>query len=387
MSTRVNLETNHGLAPDTEMGQIENTKPKKPDFILCIPVVILLGLGMIMVYSASTVQSMEYYGDGSFIFVKQLLGLLIGFIGLLVTMFLPHHHYRRKSLMYCALLVVFALLVGVIFQSKANGAHRWYYFGGFGFQPSDLAKVVLIMFVAAYATTFKPERGVWLRRLKYIVPVIVIFCGLFLLQPDFGTTIVTLAILGIMLFLAGMPMRFLVLGGLLLLPIMAGLVVSKSYRMERLKSYLFSEHYQNKQARLAVGSGGVTGVGLGRGKQKLYFLPEPHTDFIFATLCEEFGLVGATALLLAYLFFLLRGIFILKRVPSSYSRILGSSVLLLLIVQALVNVSVALGLFPNKGLTLPFISAGGTALIISLVMAGILLNISRYQIMENRVAE
>ena len=143
-----------GTQADTGLGHIQNSKPKKPDFILCIPVVILLGLGMIMVYSASTVQSQEYYGDSSFIFIKQLLGLVVGFAGLLITMFLPHHFYRRKSVMFMALVVVFALLVGVIFQSEANGAHRWYYLAGFGFQPSDLAKIVLIMFVAAYATAF-----------------------------------------------------------------------------------------------------------------------------------------------------------------------------------------------------------------------------------------
>jgi len=363
----------------------ENLKPRRPDFILLIPVVILVGLGLVMVHSASAAQSRELYDDAGFIFFKQATALCVGLVGLLITLFIPHHFYRRKSVMYLAILFVGVLLIGVVFQFEANGARRWYNMARFGFQPSDLAKIVLVMFIAAYSTAFKDGPGTWMRRLMYIVPTLSVFCVLILLQPDFGTTMVILFIAGIMLFLAGMPTRFLVLGGVVLLPVIAGLVLTKDYRMKRLKDYLLNEHYQNRMSRYAIGSGGLTGVGMGNGSQKQYYLPEPHTDFIFATLCEEFGFIGAIALLSCYLFFMLRGIYVLKRVDDSYSRLLGAGLLLLLNVQAFINISIALGLFPNKGLTLPFISAGGTSLAISLVMFGVLLNISRWQVVDNQV--
>ena len=363
-------------------------KPGRPDFILFMPVVILIGLGLVMVHSASSMQSRELYGDASFIFVKQLAALAAGLVGMTVMLFLPHQLFRRKSIMYLAVIAVGALLVGVIFQSEANGARRWYNIAGFGFQPSDLAEIVVVMFIAAYATGLEPGRGVWLRRMCHIAPVLIVFSALILMQPDFGTTMILLFIAGVMLFLAGLPMRFLILGGILVTPIVVGLVMTKDYRMARIKAYFTEEpHYQNKQSMLAIGSGGLTGVGMGNSEQKLYYLPEAHTDFIFATLCEEFGLVGALALLSCYMFFLLRGVVVLVRVENTYSRILGAGMLLLLCLQAFINVSIALGLFPNKGLTLPFISAGGTSLAMSLVVFGLLLNISRYQVTENRMVE
>ena len=362
-------------------------KPGRPDFILLIPVVILVGLGLVMVHSASSMQSRELYGDADFIFVKQLAALAAGVIGMLMMVLLPHHFFRRKSIMYLAVIAVAVLLIGVTFQFEANGARRWYNLAGFGFQPSDLAKIVMIMFIAAYATAFGTERGAWLRRLGHIAPVLVIFSGLILAQPDFGTTMILLFIAGVMLFLAGLPFRFLILGGILATPIIIGLVITEDYRMARIMSYLNEEHYQNQQSRLAIGTGGLTGVGMGNSEQKLYYLPEAHTDFIFATLCEEFGLVGALALLGCYMFFLIRGVIVLCRIDNDYSRVLGAGFLSLLSMQAFINISIALGLFPNKGLTLPFISAGGTSLAMSLCMFGILLNISRYQETENRVVE
>ncbi len=359
-------------------------KPRRPDFILCIPVVILLGFGMVMVYSASGVQSLEIYRDSGVIFFKQVVALALGVVALIAAVLTPHQVYRKKPLLWLAVAATLALLIGVIFQEEAKGAHRWYYIGRFGFQPSDLAKVVLIMFTAALSTAFSGERNPWTRRLSLIVPILSAFCALILLQPDFGTTMIILAIVGVMLFLAGLPYRYLLFGALFALPLMAGVMVSESYRVKRLTDFIFTEHYQTRQAKLAIGSGGLTGVGLGNGKQKLHYLPEPHTDFIFATLSEEFGFVGAATVLACYLFFLFRGMIVLSRVESAYSRVLGSGFLTLLTIQALINISVTLNLFPNKGLTLPFMSAGGTSLAVSLAMFGVVLNISRWQVADNK---
>lgn len=361
-------------------------KPRFPDFLLSIPVVILLGFGMVMVYSSSGMVSQELYDDGSRIFMKQFVALLAGLPTLLACAFIPHDFYRRRWVLFSAVGVVLLLLCGVLFQFQAKGASRWYNIMGFGFQPSVLATLVTILFVAAFATAYPRTPDVWIRRLKMIVPFLLVISGLVLAQNDFGTTMILLCISGLMLFLAGIPFRILLLGGLLMVPIMLGLVLSKPYRVARIRAYLGEQHYQVTQSLIAIGSGGVTGVGLGLGKQKLHYLPEPHTDFIFANLGEEFGLIGCLTLLACYMAFLFRGFLVLTRVEAPYSRILGSGLLLLITLQAMLNVSVALDLFPNKGLTLPFISAGGTSLIMSMAMFGILLNISRWQVVENRAA-
>lgn len=362
-------------------------KPRRPDFLLSIPVVILLGLGMVMVYSASDAPSKALYGEAHWIFVKQMIALGLGCVVLLATIVVPHHLYRKKAVLWFGILVVTALLVGVLFQTEAKGAHRWYYIGSFGFQPSDLAKVLLIVLVAAVCAAHDNHAMPWRRRLVSIVPIMVLFSALILAQPDFGTTMILLAIAGVMLFLAGMPTKILLMGGLFLLPLMAGLLATENYRLQRILDFVSpTESYQTRQARYAIGSGGLTGVGLGKSTQKLHYLPEPHTDFIFATLGEELGFMGSFTVIACFIFFLWRGAIVLKRIEDPYSRLLGAGLLVLLIMQAFINISVALNLFPNKGLTLPFMSAGGTSLIMSLGIFGVILNISRWQVMGNRVA-
>lgn len=365
------------------MNDMHLVAKRSPDWWLLVPVGFLLAFGLIMVYSASGAQSRDIYGDASVIFTKQLYALGAGMFAMLIGMFFPHNLYRHKFVLFPALIVVIGLLVAVNFQEATKGASRWFYIGSFGFQPSDVAKLVVIMYVAAFATRAR-EGITWLSRLKAIGPMLVVTCGLILMQPDFGTTMVILFIVGIMLFMAGLPMRFLVLGGMMLAPLVIGLVVSQPYRIKRIMDFVNEEHYQNRQAKLALGSGGFSGVGLGEGKQKLHYLPEPHTDFIFATLGEEFGFLGTSFVVLIFMLFFFRGVQVLNQIPAGYSRILGSGLLMLLTVQAFMNISIALGLFPNKGITLPFMSAGGTSLMLSLAMVGILLDVSRARIVENR---
>ena len=360
-------------------------KTHGPDLFLCLPVVALICFGMVMVYSASSAKSLILYGDSGMIFFKQMVALGLG-LGLFVgLMLVPHNMYRNPLILYAAVLLVTLLLVGVKFQPTANGANRWYYLGSFGFQPSDLAKIVMIMFTAAYSAGSLSHKRPWLKRLVPISLVLFMFCSLILWQPDFGTTVIIIFIVGLMLFVAGLPLRFLILSALFLLPVIIGLVFTQGYRMQRIMDFsATTEHYQTRQSKLAIGSGGLTGVGIGQGKQKLHYLPEAHTDFIYATLGEEAGLMGTMTVLLCYLAFLLRGAQVLGKVESSYSRVLGTGILMMITTQALMNISIALGLFPNKGLPLPFLSAGGTSLILSLALCGILLNISRFQVADNR---
>lgn len=362
-------------------------KPRRPDFVLCIPIVALLCLGLVMVRSASGIRALELYHDADAIFVKQLIALAIGLILLVVLAHIPHRLWRHPLPLYSAIGVVTLLLVAVLQQPEANGAHRWFFLGSFGFQPSDLAKVVLIMLVAARCGRMAEPTQSWLKRLLPIGVVLVTFAALILLQPDFGTTMILIFIVGAQLFLAGLPIRYFLAFGLLLLPIAAGLIYTEPYRIQRIRDFRAKkEHPQTLQSKIALGAGGLTGVGLGEGRQKLYFLPEAHTDFIFSTLGEELGFLGTMFVVAMYLLFLGRGLIVVRRVDSLYARLLGSGMVLLISCQALFNISVSLALFPNKGLTLPFLSAGGTSLILCLGMAGILLNISRYQLVDNRVA-
>ena len=356
------------------------SKPKRPDFILSLPIVLLLGFGMIMVSTASAPQIRDL------IFNKQLVALALGLAGLIACTLISHQIFRKKPILFLGLAVVLFLLIGVLFQPAVKGAHRWYHLGSFGFQPSDLAKIVLIMFTAAVASGYRDHPRPWRARLLMLVPVYVVICGLIFVQPDYGTTFIIVSIVGVMLFVAGLPWKMVFQSGLAVFVLMIGFLFTESYRIERLRQFFDDDpHYQNKQALLAIGSGGLTGMGIGQGKQKLGYLPEPHSDFIFAHLCEETGFLGAMTLLGCFLFLLLRGVVILQRVPDPFSQLLGAGLLLLLTGQAIANLSVNLGLLPNKGLPLPFISAGGTSLLLSLTMFGILLNISRYQKPENRV--
>jgi len=363
-------------------------KARSPDFLLCIPLACLITLGLVMVRSASAAQSLALYGDAAAIFTKQAIALAAGMLALLVLTQIPFDFFRRPLVLYGAALAVLFLLVGVRFQPAVNGAHRWYTIAHFGFQPSDLAKVVLILFTAAFASKSAqaPARSVpWSQRLAPILSLLIAFCCLILWQPDFGTCVILLFLTGTMLFLAGLPLRFLLAGGALVLPILVGLVAFEGYRLARILHYQQKEeHYQIVQSKIALGAGGLSGVGLGEGRQKLHYLPEAHTDFIFATLGEELGFLGASLVLFCYLWFFVRGFLVVSRVPSSFGQLLGMGLLILLLTQAMINISVTLDLLPNKGLTLPFLSAGGTSLMICLGCCGILLNISRYQVADNK---
>ncbi|MCB1042244.1 MAG: cell division protein FtsW [Acidobacteria bacterium] len=364
---------------------MKQARVRHPDFILCVPIVCLLALGLVMVRSASGIESLELFRNPDAIFNKQMVAAAIGMTALLILMHIRCDLYRHPVILYGAVLVVLALLVGVKFQPAANGAQRWYFIGGFGFQPSDVAKIVLMMFVAAHASKPKSQWVGWKERLIPIALVLIAFTSLIMWQPDFGTTMILIFMVGVMLFLAGLPIGYFVLSGIFLLPIVAGLVMTEGYRMQRIMDFRADkDHYQTVQSKIALGSGGLTGVGLGEGKQKLHFLPEPHTDFIFSTLGEEMGFVGTTFVVAMFLLFLWRSAIVLSRVESAHAQLLGAGIVLLILTQAFLNISVSLDLFPNKGLTLPFMSAGGTSLILCLAMCGILLNISRLQVTDNR---
>jgi cell division protein FtsW len=283
----------------------------------------------------------------------------------------------------CLAVVAVALIV-VLFSPPVNHARRWFGIGGIGVQPSELAKLAAIFFIAALLE----RRMHRINEIGYALMPVGIFLGclvgLILLEPDFGTSMSLLAIAAVMVFAAGLNYTY-ILGVLLVaLPVIGVLVMGTGYRRRRVLTFLdpwqdpLGDGFQIIQSLIAVGTGGVSGRGLMNGVQKLFYLPEPHTDFIYAVIAEELGLIGATAVLLCFCVIAWRGLRTALRAPDGFGSLLALGLTTMVVAQAFFNISVVLGLLPTKGIPLPFVSAGGSSLLINLVGMGILLNVSQH---------
>lgn len=354
---------------------------KRFDVGLLVPVLVLLGTGLIMVYSASPVDD----GRAFRVFQKQAIAASIGLVLMFVASRVPYDLYRQKWVWYAMYGVTLVLLVGVLFQRPLNGAHRWFVMPHFTFQPLYLAMFVVVTFVASQGARELDQIEAWKKVLLHTslhVGIILILLGS---QPDFGNLMILACIAGLILFLANIPMRIVALGTVVVAVFAITFVYFSDYRRERVMGFLWEPSYQTTEASKAIASGGMLGAGIGMGKRRLGYLPEANSDFIFSALGEDFGFFGTILVLLLYLFFLGRGIIVLGRVPCQFARLLGTGILLLIVVPAIINMSVNLALLPNKGLPLPFISAGGSSLIFSLAYCGVLLNISRYRELDNRI--
>jgi len=356
-------------------------KPKLFDWGLLLPVLILFAIGLIMVYSSSPVHD----GQAFDVFQKQLLAGCIGLVLMGIASKISYNFYRQKMVWYLMFFTALILLVGVLFQRPLNGAHRWFVAAHFTFQPLYFAMFVVITYVSSQVSQEMHQPGSW----KRVFINLSIHAGaIFVLlasQPDFGNLMILAGITGMLLFLANIPLRLVALGSVVV-AIFAGTFISVSdYRRERMMGFLHEESYQTSEASKAIASGGLLGAGIGMGKRRLGYLPEANSDFIFSALGEDLGFFGTGTVLFLYLFFFGRGIIVLSRVPCQFARIFGMGLLFLIVVPSIVNISVNLALLPNKGLPLPFISAGGSALIFSLTFCGVLLNISRYRELDNRI--
>src|SRR5262249_6996844 len=275
-------------------------------------------------------------------------------------------------------------LVAVLFSAPVNSARRWFAVGGLGIQPSELAKLSAIFFIAALLE----RRMHRINEIKYgVVPiVIVVAClvGLVLLDPRFGHPMSLILIAAVMVFAAGLDYTYIVGSVLVLVPAIGVLVMGSAYRRRRMLTFLnpwedpLGDGFQIIQSIIAIGTGGVWGKGLMNGVQKLFYLPEPHTDFIYSVVSEELGLVGATAVLLCFGIVTWRGLRIAQRAPDAFGAYLGLGLTTMVAVQAFINISVVLGLMPTKGIPLPFVSFGGSSLLINLVGMWILLNVSQH---------
>jgi len=353
------------------------------DIVILLMVVALTCFGIVMVYSASSVMAAKKYHDGFYFLKRQGVFALIGFGLMYAAMSLDYHVWRKAAvpiLLSCLALLVLVLIPGI--GGSAGGAARWIRLPGFSLQPSEMAKIALIMYMA-YSLDKKQDRVRFFSSgfLPYMV-VLAVLLGLLLKQPDLGAAL-TLAVVSIvMLFAAGTRPTYIISMFLMVLPFLYFLVMNVDYRRRRILAFLnpwedpSNSGFQIIQSWLAFGTGGVLGQGLGEGKQKLFYLPEAHTDFILSVVGEELGFIGV--IVIAAMFFLLvwRTIRVAINAEDLFGRFLAFGIAVLLGIEAFVNIGVVTGLLPTKGLALPFISYGGSSLLISLFAVGIVLNIS-----------
>jgi cell division protein FtsW len=345
---------------------------------------VLTIFGLVMVFSASSVIAAARHGNASHYFIRQLLFGLAGYLLMLVLMNVDYHAWQNQKVLVAALLLSAAALVAVLFQPAINGAHRWIRIGSlFSLQPSEFAKLSVLVFLASYLHEHEAEMRVVGRPLLVSLAIPLLFCGAILVEPDLGQALCISLIVATVLFLAGLSWKFLLALGLAALPLLYLAIVRVPYRWERMKTFLNPLHdplgagWQISQSLTAVGSGGITGLGFGASRQKLFFLPEAHSDFIFAVVGEELGLLGTCAIALGFLVFFFRGMRVALMARDRFGYYLGIGMTLLVVLPALLNMSMVLAMMPTKGIALPFISQGGSSLLASLMASGILLNISQ----------
>lgn len=371
--------------------QIKTIHPFFSEKSILFPVILLSGIGIIMVYSASSSISMETHHTLYYYMKKQALFLCISLCVMFVTASFPYKLYRSFS--YIILFFAIGLLVAVLFPGlniKAGGAQRWLNLGGFTFQPAEFSKLALILFLG-YSLSKKQDM-IKMFSVGFVPHAFIfaLFAGLIIIQPDFGTIVVLGMITWGMMFIAGVRITHLLLPVPLLIPVIYFLVYKVEYRLDRILAFLnpwedpYNTGYQITHSLKAFGSGGIFGKGIGLGMQKMHYLPEPHTDFIFSIIGEELGLIGVITVLFLYLILLLKGIQIAKTSTSLFGAITATGITLYIAIQVIINTGVALGVLPTKGLTLPFISYGGTSLMINMAAMGILMNIGASRDYEQR---
>ena len=344
---------------------------------------LLVFVGLVMVFSASAVMARERFGSPYAFLSKQLIWAVAGLVAMVIAMGVDYRRYKHPALVFSLMGFTTLLLISVFFLDRSHNTHRWIHAGGFSFQPSELAKPVLILFLAYFLESrTKTIDDVRNTLLPAAVPVLVLL-GLIVFQPDLGTAIACAGIAACILYVAGMRMRYFAYSFAASLVPLYFLIFHVSFRRARILAFLNPYADSQKtgfhiiQSLIAVGTGGVTGTGLMEGKQKLFYLPEPHTDFIFAVTAEELGLVGAMFVVALFAIFLWRGVRASWRTEDVFGRYLAVGITCMVVLQAFINISVVLGLLPTKGIPLPLVSYGGSSLFVTLACVGVLLNITK----------
>ncbi len=350
------------------------------DKVLFFTAGFLTIFGLVMVYSASM---------SSYAFLKQLLHAGIGFVMLLFVMNVDYHFWQKPKVLYTLLAVSAVALLFVMTQAKVNGAHRWIRYGLVSFQPSEIAKLIVLVFIASYLHKHEKEINQPLRRLLPLGAVVLCIAGLIAVEPDFGQALTICMIMGILLVVAGLSWKYIISAAAMAVPALIFFIKQYPFRWERMKVFIDPLHdrlgygWQISQSLTAIGTGGFSGLGFGASKQKLAFLPEAPSDFIFAVIGEELGLIGTCIVALAFLIFFYRGIRIVLRTPDRFGFYLGLAITLMVALQGFINMSMVLSMMPTKGIALPFMSQGGSSILLNLIATGVLLNLSNH----NRLSE
>ena len=354
------------------------------DVKLLFPVLFLVGIGIVMVYSASSALALKKFGTDYYFLKKQMLFALLGIVALVLCSHLPYRLF--SSLTYPLLILALIFLAATLisgFGYSAGGATRWFRLGSFTFQPSEFARFALVIYLA-YSMNKKMDvlKDFYVGFLPHIL-VLFMFTVLIIFQPDFGSVLILGALTWVMLFVGGVRISHLIVSLVLIIPMAYFFMVSADYRSKRIMSFLnpwkysADDGYQVVHSLMAFGTGGIWGTGIGKGYQKLFYLPEPHTDFIFSVIGEELGLLGVLIILGLYILIFWRGIFIARNCKDSFGSFVAIGLTTAIGLQICVNMGVALGLLPTKGLTLPFLSYGGTSLLLNMASIGILMNIGK----------
>jgi cell division protein FtsW len=346
-------------------------------------VLLLVLFGLVSVFSASAVLAKATMGSPYAYVIKQAIWAGLGMVALFVLMRVDYRKYNNPKLIFPLMAITGMLLLAVFAWGGMNGAHRWVRLPGITLEPSELAKPMIVLFLAWYLQTrihtidnFKETI------LPAVIPPLV-FIALILKEPDLGTALVCAGVMILMLFLAGMPIKWLVVGGAAASPVLYYMLFHVAWRAKRMFVFLHPEAdprgagFHILQSLIAVGTGGIRGLGLMEGRQKLFYLPEPHTDFIFANIAEELGLIGALCVVAAFCILGYRGLRAAFLSTDPFARFLAFGLTTIILVQAFFNMSVVLALLPTKGLPLPLISSGGTSVFVTLASMGVLLNVTR----------
>ncbi len=356
------------------------------DKVLFVALVALSLFGCVMIYSASAVSAAETAGSPYRYLLKQVAALVVGGLAAYGISRADYRRLASPAVVYGAYGLAFVLCIAVLFRPPINAARRWLAFGPAVIQPSELLKIALVLVLASQVAGRDGKRGGIDRAVIPCAILAALASGIVLLEPDMGTAVCYLMLCAVVLWLAGARGRVFLIGAAAALPILAILAFSASYRKARLLSFLRPEAdplgagFQALQSLIAVGAGGWLGNGLGGGRQKLFFLPYPHTDFIFAIVGEELGFLGAAGLVAAFGVIAWRGLRAARRAPDAFGSFLAAGATAMIVVQAAINMSVVLALMPTKGLPLPFVSYGGSSLVASWLAAGLILNVSAHEV-------
>ena len=346
--------------------------------------VAMISLGLLMVYSSSYDASRQDGGDGTHFLLRQGMAAAIGLGVMLIALRIDYRLYRRRPMVALAVGTTLVLLVAVLFLGSGAGTRRWFALGPFHLQPSEIAKLSIVVFLASYLSRKDDQINDWWQGLFPALSVVGVYALLVLREPDLGTAAAIVLVSGIMLTVAGLGLRYIIGFGMLGAATVTLQVMTTEYQLRRIMAFWdpwadpLGFGFQTVQSLIAVGTGGIAGAGLAEGMQKLSFLPAPHTDFIYAVIGEELGLIGSVLVVTGFMLILWRGLRASVAAPDKFGFYLGVGLTAGLVMQALLNMSVVVNLVPITGITLPLISYGGSSLVATCAAIGVLLNISQH---------